>query len=71
MTDLNKYVEKSLERVDRYFKVDEGNVSRPADIIADLMHYCEINGIDFERELESAIGYYAEETDDNEITLNI
>ena len=71
MTDLNKYVEKSLERVDNYFRVDEGNISRPADIIADLMHYCEINGINFEGELESAIGYYAEETNDNESALNI
>ena len=28
------------------------------DCLADLMHYCEANGYDFDEELNSALSYY-------------
>lgn len=36
---------------------------RAADLLADIMHYCDCEGISFEAEMASARGYHADETD--------
>lgn len=35
-----------------------------ADMLSDIMHWCDRNHTDFDKELERARSYYAEETDD-------
>ena len=37
------------------------DMDRPADLIADIMHYCKAEGIDFEAESNVAKSYVAEE----------
>ena len=36
---------------------------RPADLLADIMHYCDVEGVHFDGEMVSARGYHEEETD--------
>jgi hypothetical protein len=37
------------------------DMERPADLIADIMHYCKAEGIDFEAEVNVAELYVSEE----------
>lgn len=60
------YTERSLVRVEGYFEVDKENLTRPADIIADLMHYCREQKIDFDAEMSQAVYYVADEQEMDE-----
>jgi hypothetical protein len=39
---------------------------RPADLIADIIHYCQVEGIDFQTELDAAWVYVTEESSNEE-----
>lgn len=39
---------------------------RPADLIADIIHYCVVEGIEFQVELDAAWQYVQEESQDAE-----
>src|SRR5258706_116142 len=42
-----------------------------SDLLADLFHWCDRNGFDFEHELERARGHYDEETLDDETVREV
>ena len=48
----------------RHFQCTTGTEyeDAPSDLIGDLMHWCDRNGMDFERELNRARRHYQEET---------
>lgn len=53
------FVKQAIARVQSYFK--NYDTEQPAEILADILHYCRENDIDFEDELERAYGYVNEE----------
>lgn len=61
----NTAISRILSRVEDYFGVDPHNITRPADILADIIHYCSENNIDYDNELNSANLYYEEELLEN------
>jgi hypothetical protein len=40
--------------------IQQTDMNRPADLLADVMHYCKEEGLDFQIELEAA-GFYVQE----------
>ena len=40
--------------------IKQTDMNRPADLLADVMHYCKEEGLDFQIELEAA-GFYVQE----------
>ena len=52
---------RSSERVENILAQYHTDMDRPADLLADIMHHCEINGIDFEQELATASDYVKDE----------
>jgi hypothetical protein len=56
---MNTFVNLAAERVVGYLRnYDE---PQPAEIIADILHYCEVQGIDFAEQCRIAEGYVQEE----------
>ena len=53
------FVKQALARVQSYFK--NYDTEQPAEILADILHYCRENDIDFDEELDRAYGYVNEE----------
>jgi hypothetical protein len=51
----------------RVFNDDDGDIT---DLLADLMHFCEQKGFDFEKSLRMARTHYSAETNINIITDN-
>jgi len=41
--------------------IQQTDMNRPADLLADVMHYCKEEGLDFQIELEAARFYVQEE----------
>jgi len=39
---------------------------RPADLIADIIHFCQVEGVDFQAELDTAYQYVLEEATDDQ-----
>ena len=39
---------------------------RPADLIADIIHFCQVGGVDFQAELDTAYQYVLEEATDDQ-----
>lgn len=62
---MSKYRNLAVERFASV--LDSCKADRPADIIADIIHYCEANLIDFDEELRMADNYVAEELAVDEI----
>lgn len=57
----------AANRVRRLFQ-ETDLAERPADLIADIIHYCAVEGIEFATELDVAEQYVSEElSTDNEI----
>lgn len=48
--------QKSIEALQKY--MSEQLYEKPADVIADIMHYCDKNNIDFDDEVNTANKYY-------------
>lgn len=59
------YVLSSAARAEGLMKLSI-DYDRPADIIADLIHYCNQKGITFEEELAAARGYVEEEINEDQ-----
>jgi|LakMenEpi03Aug12_release.lakeMendotaPanAssembly.Ray.scaffolds.fasta_scaffold277791_5 hypothetical protein len=53
----------AARRVQRLFE-ETDIAERPADLIADIIHYCQVEGIDFQAELDAAEQYVLEEASD-------
>ena len=62
------YRQRSLERVEKFFA--EYDTARPAEILADIIHYCDVHGIDIESEMELAQDYSNEETSIDDIVCD-
>jgi len=56
---MSNYVEQAVGRVEGYFK--NYDTEQPAEILADILHYCREKGIDFNNELNLAESYVGEE----------
>lgn len=56
---MTKFAEQAVDRVESYFK--NYDTKQPAEIIADILHYCQQKGIDFYDEVELAESYVSEE----------
>lgn len=54
-------VNRSSERVESILAAYHTDMERPADLIADVMHYCTVNHIDFNEELLQAEQYVCDE----------
>ena len=52
-------VSQAVERVEDYFK--NYDTEQPAEILADILHYCREKGLDFANELVLAENYVDEE----------
>lgn len=55
----------AARRVQRLFE-ETDIAERPADLIADIIHYCVVEGIEFQAELDAAYQYVEEESQDAE-----
>lgn len=53
------YREEAAKRVHQFITIAQAD--RPADILADVMHYCDIKKLGFEEELDHARRYLEEE----------
>ena len=59
---MNTFVNLATERVVGYLRnYDE---PQPAEIIADILHYCAVQGIDFAEQCRIAEGYVQEEMEE-------
>lgn len=56
---MSNFSEQAVERVNSYFK--NYDTDQPAEIIADIVHYCQQKGINFYDEVELAVIYVSEE----------
>ena len=56
---MSNYVEQAVKRVEGYFK--NYDTEQPAEILADILHYCREKGMDFANELVLAESYVDEE----------
>lgn len=55
--------------LDKYMKAD-GGVEQPAavrDLLTDLRHYCDENGVDFDYASDGSEDVYEEELDDDDL----
>lgn len=52
---------RSSERIDNILAQYHNELDRPADLLADIMHHCDVNNINFEEELEVASEYVTDE----------
>lgn len=57
---MNSSINSAFDRTEEYLKLCE--CSDPAEILADLIHYCNVKNMDFERVLEVANKFVAAET---------
>jgi hypothetical protein len=55
----SSFVESAIKRVEGY--LNSYDTAQPAEIIADILHYCERHSIDFAEETRLAEGYVQEE----------
>lgn len=53
------FVKNAVHRVELFFS--HYDTDQPAEILADILHYCRENNISFEEELETAQTYVVEE----------
>lgn len=53
----------AARRVQQLFQ-ETDIAERPADLIADIIHYCVVEGIDFQSELDAAWVYVTEESNE-------
>jgi len=60
MTDYEKSIRRGELMIARY-KVEHPTFDRVADLLADLMAYCEVNAISFSYEVEMAEVYLDDE----------
>ena len=60
MTDYEKSIRRGELMIARY-KVEHPTFDRVADLLADLMAYCEVNAISFSDEVEMAEVYLDDE----------
>ena len=60
MTDYEKSIRRGELMIARY-KVEHPTFDRVADLLADLMAYCEANQIDFDSEVDMAEVYLDDE----------
>lgn len=56
---MQDIIQDAVQRVENY--LSNYDTGTPADILADIIHYCRANGIDFLDELDGAHGYVEEE----------
>ena len=52
-------IQESVDRIDRFLHSYE--TDQPAEILADIMHYCKAKGFDLAEQLNIAEGYVLEE----------
>ena len=55
----SSFVESAIKRVEGY--LNSYDTAQPAEIIADILHYCKRHSIDFAEETLKAEGYVQEE----------
>lgn len=58
---MSLFVKDAVQRVEEFLKNYDSD--QPAEIIADLLHYCREQGIDFEEQCRIAQGYVDIELD--------
>lgn len=63
---MGYFVDNAVARVEEFLK--KYDTDQPAEILADIIHYCRENNIDFVSEVELAMSYANEElsTDEEE-----
>ena len=59
---MNALSEVSVLRIKEILNDKHDTIERPADIIADIIHFCRETNIDFMDELRIAMVYYLDET---------
>lgn len=64
-TNTTLLQQAAARRVQRLFE-ETDIAERPADLIADIIHYCQVEGIEFQVELDAAWEYVREESQDAE-----
>ena len=52
---MNNFIAEAIDRVESYFP--NYDCHTPAEILADIIHYCRVKDIDFDEELRLAEGY--------------
>jgi bifunctional ADP-heptose synthase (sugar kinase/adenylyltransferase) len=53
---MNEFVAAAVDRVESKFLV-HCDTDVPAEILADVLHYCRVKGLDFDNELRQAQAY--------------
>lgn len=56
---MGYFVDNAVARVEEFLK--KYDTDQPAEILADIIHYCQYHNIDFVTEVETANGYVLEE----------
>lgn len=64
------YANKATKRVEDYLTAHFGGEASPAEVIADVIHYCKANNIDFDAQVVRAQGYYEAELEADDIESN-
>jgi len=59
---------EAAQRAEAMFATGEAH-ERPADLIADIMHLCLLEGIDFEKEIDTAREYVEQEISSDDADL--
>ncbi|MCA1800687.1 MAG: hypothetical protein LC650_05285 [Actinobacteria bacterium] len=63
---MDKHISKCIANVDNI--IDRMNADNAAAIIADIKHWCEHNGIDFDEQVDIAQYYYEDEVENSKKT---
>ena len=62
MADNSVAISHAQTALDAWHKVaDDGANAQLRDLLADLMHHCAANGIDFDHELSMATDFFSDE----------
>jgi len=68
---MDTLVNQAVQRIRNLLdNADIYDSDEPAEIIADVIHFCRVNDIDFDDQLRKAHGYAEHEVDFEEVEIN-